>query len=125
MFLDQTAQLRETQHLALRVVRFDQPITIEQQRITRLQHNLFLLVGHPGQQAQRHAARPQFLDAAGSSPNIGHVMPGVGVAYVTGRRVDDGIQAGDEHLGRDVRAEYVIRARQHIARRHESLRCCA
>ena len=84
------------------------PSLVEQQALARLDHRLLLVVRHARHQAERHARRPQ-LDAR-RSPSAR--TAGCGRRSRSGdarRRVEHGVEAGDEHLRRHVGAEQVVR----------------
>ncbi len=53
------------------------------------------------------------------------VVPGVGVAQVAARGIEHAVEAGHEHVGRDLGAEVVVHALQHRAGREHPLRRCA
>ncbi len=61
----------------------------------------------PGDEAERHAPRPQ-LDGAVGRPHVRKVVAGVGETEVPGGRLEHAVEAGDEHLRRHVRAEVLV-----------------
>ena len=74
----------------------------------------------PGQEAERHALGAQLHRPVGRA-GVRQVVARVRVADVAGGRVDHEVEAGDEHLLRDVRAEEVVDALEHLARRDDPL----
>src|SRR5215212_8398807 len=94
----QTLQTREAKHLSFRVVRFHQPITVEQEVVARGEDGFFLLVEHARHQAKRHPSCPQLVDPSVVSLAWG-VVAGIGVSEVPALRVEDAIEAGDECVG--------------------------
>src|SRR5215218_8495810 len=94
----QTLQTREAKHLTFRVVRFYQPITVEQEVVARGENGFFLLVEHARHQAERHPPCPQLVDPAVVSL-AGGVVAGVGVDETTTLWVEDAVEAGDERVG--------------------------
>ena len=111
---DRLLQPREAEHLALRVVRLDDPVGVQQQAVAGREHDLVLLVLHPGQQAERHAAGAQLGDAVGGL-DVREVVAGVREPEQPGARVEHGVQAGDEHLLRHVRAQVLVDPLEHLA----------
>ena len=114
-------EAREAEHLALGVVRLDDAVGVQEQRVAGLQDGLLLLVGHAGHQAERHAAGAQLLGAVGGL-DVGQVVAGVGEAEVAGLGVEHAVEAGDEHLLRHVGAEVLVDALERLARLDEPLR---
>ena len=96
------------------VVRLDDPVRVQQQAVAGREHDLVLLVVHPGQQAQRHAAGAQLGDAVGGL-DVREVVAGVREPEQPGARVEHRVQAGDEHLLRHVRAQVLVDALEHLA----------
>ena len=76
----------------------------------------------PGKQPERHPRRPELLRAArrGLAP-VGQVVAGVGVPEEARLRVEDGVEAGDEHVGRYVLDHHVVYPLEDLARRVEAL----
>src|ERR671911_2412336 len=50
-------------------------------------------------------------------------MTGVGVAQATALGVEDGVKAGDEHVGRDVGKEHLVDSLEHLGWRGMALGC--
>src|SRR5215210_9030603 len=98
MLGDQLSQPGEAEHLALRVVGLYQPVAVEECTLTHSQDDLLFLVVHTRHKAQRHASRPQFLCGA-TVAHIGKVVTCVGVGEVTALWLEDGVEAGYEHVG--------------------------
>ena len=76
---------REAEHRALRVVRLDDAVGVQQHAVARREDRLLLLVGHAGHQAERHAAGAQLVDALGGL-DVGQVVAGVGEPQQAARR---------------------------------------
>ena len=70
---------------------------------------------------ERHAPRAQ-LDRAVGGLDVGQVVAGVGEPEAPGRRLEDAVQAGDEHLRRHVRAQVLVDPLEHRARVDQPLR---
>ncbi len=86
---------------------FHQPIAVKEDGVAVAQEHLLLLVAHARHRAQGHAGGPQFGHAALVAP-VGQVVPGVGVCEPPASRVEDGVEARDEHLRRHVWAEQSV-----------------
>src|SRR5215216_343781 len=54
-------------------------------------------------------------------PQVGQIMASVGVPQSTAMWVEDGVEAGDEHVGRDVCTEDLVGFHQRLPRRRASL----
>ena len=74
------AQAREAEHVAGGPVGLDQAVAVEQDALAGLDDGLLLLVGHAGQQPERHAGGPQLEDAV-AVRTYGQVWPAL--AYTT------------------------------------------
>jgi len=48
-------------------------------------------------------------------PEVGQVMAGVGVAQESALGIEDGVEAGDKHVGRDVGKERLVDSSEHLA----------
>src|SRR5215204_4993611 len=57
----QALQPREAEHIAMRVVRLDQPDAVKEDALAPLKGDLLLLVFHPRHQAHGHPSRPKLL----------------------------------------------------------------
>src|SRR5215207_5592705 len=89
---------REAEHLTLRVVGLYQTITVEEDALATIEFYLLLLVTHPWHKPQRHPPSPKFVGIA-STPQVGHVVACVSVAQGAALWLQDGVEAGDEHVG--------------------------
>src|SRR5919198_5738576 len=110
---------REAEHLAVRAVRLGQAVGVEQDRVAGPEGGLLLLVIHAGHQAERHPGRAQLPDLPAAGRDVGHVVPGVGVAQVAAGRVEHRVQAGREHVRRHLLDQQVVDPGEDLARRHQ------
>src|SRR5215210_3296316 len=108
-------QTREAKHLTFRVVRFYQPITVEQEVVARGENGFFLLVEHARHQAKRHPSCPQLVDPAVVSL-AGGVVAGVGVDEAAALRVEDAVEASDECVGWYVCTHELVGLLQYLPR---------
>ncbi len=120
----QFLQAGKAKHLPLRIVRLHQAVAVEQHVFAGGQRCLFFVVTHAGHQAQRHAGGPQLHHAVGGGV-VGHVVPGVGVAQMTGGRIEHGVEAGNKHFGRNFLHQHVVGAGQDCAGRFQPFRSSA
>src|SRR5829696_7635724 len=74
-----------------------QPVAVEKDVIARLEHYLLLLVTHPRHEPKRHPPSPELLGIP-TTPQVGQIVPCVGVAQETTLWVEYGVEAGDEHV---------------------------
>ena len=102
----------EAEHVAYRVVRLDEAVTVEQDALALLQDYLLLLVAHPRQEPQRRI--PVALSS--SAPSLRPARRRRADRVPRWRRRDgrsrgrDRVQAGDEHVGWYVGDEDVVDA---------------
>src|SRR5215217_1031870 len=99
MLGDERPQPGEPEHLALEVVSLYQPIAVEKNAIALSQRGLSLLVARPSHKAQGHPSGPQFLCHA-TMAQVRQIMACVGIAQASVMWVEDGVEAGYEHVGR-------------------------
>src|SRR5215217_7889358 len=90
----------KAEHLALRVVGLYQPVGVEQDTFAVIDFDLLLLVTHPRHKPKGHPPSPQFLGVP-TTPEVGKVVASVGVAQPSALGLEDGVEAGDEHVLRD------------------------
>src|SRR5215208_885129 len=107
---DESLQPREAEHLPLGVVSLYQTVAVEEDAVALLQHSLLLLVEHAGHKPKGHPSRPKLRGVAGSHlvTQVGKVVTGVGVAQLTAAGIQNGVEARDEHVGRDVAHDHVV-----------------
>src|ERR671914_313173 len=117
----QALQPREAEHLVVRVVRLNQPVAVKQDALAPLKGDLLLLVFHPRHQAQGHPSRPELLHITAVMPQVRQVVASVGKDETPAVGIEDGIQAGDEHVGRDVYNQRFVRPLQDLRRWEETL----
>ena len=101
-------------HLAAGAVSFGEAVAVEENRRSGSEEGLLLLVGHAGHEAERHACSATLSDAlAGQDVRDG--VAGVGVAQPPVRWIENGVEAGDEHHGRNVGAQELVHPLEHLA----------
>ena len=115
--LDETGR---AEHLALGPVGLGDAVAVEQQAVSGAHHRLVLLVGHAGKEPERHALRSQLHRPVGGAC-VRQVVTRVRIAHVTRGRVEHEVEARDEHLLRDIRAEEIVDALEHLAGRDHPL----
>src|SRR5918911_2252770 len=118
----QPLQTGKAKHLILWGVGLHQPITIEEHALSLLNHYLLLLVAHPRHKPQRHPRGPQLLGhnhlycspllttttgdttttSGSGSSSVGEVVASVCIHKTPTLWLEDGIEAGDEHVGRNI-----------------------
>ncbi len=81
-----------------------QPIAVEEHAISGREGFLPLLVVHPRHKPQGHTPGPEFGRQA-FVPAARKVVTGVGVSQPTLLRIEDSVEAGNEHVGRNVGKE--------------------
>src|SRR5215213_7961976 len=106
----------EAEHLTLRIVGLYQPITVEEDALARIEFCLLLLVAHPRHEPQGHPPRPQLLCLA-TMPEVGQVVASVCVAQATALWVEDGVEAGYEHVGGYAGKQRLVDLGQYLPRR--------
>src|SRR5437867_4281777 len=106
------AHPREAEHVPRRVVRFGDAVAVEEDRLPGSEDRLLLFVGHVGHEPQRHAPGTQLANSRVAA-HVRKIMAGVGVAQPARRRLEDRVEAGDEHVPRDVAVEEAGRTREH------------
>src|SRR5918911_1516229 len=111
----QTLQTREAKHLTFRVVRFHQPITVEQEVVARGENCFFLLVEHARHQAKWHPSCPQLVDPAVVSL-AGGIVAGVSVDETATLWVEDAVEAGNERVGWYVCTHELVGLLQYLPR---------
>src|SRR5918911_2354022 len=111
----QTLQTREAKHLTFRVVRFHQPITVEQEVVARGENCFLLLVEHARHQAKWHPSCPQLVDPAVVSL-AGGIVAGVSVDETATLWVEDAIEAGNERVGWYVCTHELVGLLQYLPR---------
>ncbi len=97
----------EAEHLAAGVVGLHQTVAVEEDAIAGSQGDCPLVVAHVRHQTEGHAGGTQLGDATVVAA-VGQVVPGVGVRQPAVDRIQDGVQASDEHVRGHVRAEQVV-----------------
>src|ERR687894_792271 len=119
MLGDERSQPREAEHLACcRVVSLYQPVAVEENALATIEYYLLLLVAHPRHKPKGHPSGPQFLCiATTTAAHIGQVVACVGVGEAPTPRVEDGVEAGDKHVGWYVGDQRVVDPSQYIPRR--------
>jgi hypothetical protein len=117
----QLAQAGAPEHRTGGVVRLHDPVAVEEDALARGEDRRVLRVVHPGQEAQGHAGRPQ-LDHTTPCPDARQVVTGVRVHDPAGRRLQDHVQAGDEHPGGHLGQEDLVCPLQDPRRRDQPWR---
>src|SRR5215217_333557 len=117
---DERSKLRKAEHSALGVMGLHQPVAVEQHAATLSERVLPLLIAHPWHKPKRHPSGPEFLGLT-VTMQVRQVVASVGVAQGSTLGVQDGVEAGYEHVGRDVRGQRVVDPSQCIPRGFGSL----
>src|SRR5215210_5487608 len=115
MLGDERPQPGEAEHLALRIVGLYQPIAVEKSTVFRLEHYSLLPIAHVRHEPQGHPPSPQFVYFP-TMPQVGEIVARVGVGEATVTRVEDTIEAGDEHVGRYVGKERLVDSLKYLSR---------
>ena len=118
---DELAHSREAIHLALRVVRLGESVAVQDHDVARTERRLLLVVMHAGQSSERHSCRSKLDDLIAASHER-KIVARVRIRQPAGRRFQDRVEAGDEHILRNVGVEKVIHALEELARRPETRR---
>src|SRR5918995_7277366 len=113
-------QAREAEHLVVGVMCLYQPVAVEQDALASLQGDLVLLIAHRRHKSQRHPPSPQFLGSA-TMPQVGQIVPSVGVGKMAALGVEDAIEAGDKRARGYVRDQRFVDPRQNLPRGLQSL----
>src|SRR5215208_4476720 len=92
-----------------------QPVAVEQDAFAPLQGDLLLLIAHPRHKAQGHPPSPQFLGNT-TMPQVGQIVPSVGVDKMAALGVEDAIEAGDERARGYVRNQRFVHPSQNLPR---------
>src|SRR5918992_4204780 len=101
MLCDEPPQPREAEHLTFRVMCLYYSVAVEQCCLPNIEHGLLLLVAHARHESQGHPPRSQFLAIATLAAQVGEIVARVGVYKTAALGVEDAIEAGDKHVGRD------------------------
>ena len=115
-------QPRETKHLTLGVVSLYQPVAVEQDAVTLSQRDLSLLVAHPWHKPQRHSSCLQLL-AIATMRQVRQIVACVSVSQASAVGVEDGVEAGGEHVGGDASQQRLVDLLKYLAWRVESKVC--
>ena len=102
-------------------MRFGDAVAVEEDRLPGSEDRLLLFVGHVGHEPQRHAPGTQLANSRVAA-HVRKIVAGVGVAQPARRRLEDRVEAGDEHVPRDVAVEEAVRTREHRRGRDEARR---
>src|SRR5215213_6507699 len=97
-----------------------QPVAVEQDALASLQGDLLLLIAHRRHKSQGHPPSPQFLGSA-TMPQVGQIVPSVGVGKMAALGVEDAIEAGDKRARGYVRDQRFVDPSQNLPRRLQSL----
>src|SRR5215211_7552294 len=95
---DERSQLGEAEHLASGVMGLYEPIAVEEGRLATLQDDLLLLISHPRHQSQGHPPCPEFFGIT-VTVHVRQVVACVGVEQASALGVENGVEAGYEHVG--------------------------
>src|SRR5215211_7649356 len=98
-----------------------QTVAVEQCCLPSIEHYLLLLVFHPRHKPQGHPSGPQLLGDA-ATVKVGHVVARVGISQATAFGVEDGVEAGYEHVGRYAWNERFVDSSEHLAGRRGGVR---
>ena len=93
--------------LPSRVVRLYEPVAVEEHARVKIEGCVALLVVHSGHQPERHAGGAE-LGLLGAIAHERQTVSGVRIAQVPARRLEDPVEAGHEHVLRDLWAEVVV-----------------
>jgi hypothetical protein len=102
------AQPREAVHLPAGTVLLDETVGVEEHPLAGANLALGLLVDDPGHEAERQPGRTELDDAVGRA-HIGQVVAGVCEHEAARGRLEDAVQAGDEHPRRHLRRQELVR----------------
>src|SRR5215213_2958716 len=94
---------------------FYQPVAVEQDALAPLQGDLLLLIAHRRYKSQGHPPSPKFLGSA-TMPQVGQIVPSVGVDKLAALGVEDGIEAGDKRARGHVRDQRFVDPSQNLTR---------
>src|ERR671920_1886025 len=92
-------------------------IAVEQCCLASIERYLLLLIIHAGHEAQGHPPGPQFFGIATTTTQVRQVVARVGVAQGSPLGVEDGVEAGDEHVGRDASDQRLVDPIEYFAGR--------
>src|SRR5215218_4852215 len=104
---------RKAEHLAFRVVGLYQTVAIEEGCLAAIQDYLLLLITHLRHEPQGHSPSLQFLGLT-VTVEVGQVVACVGVSQGTALWVEDGVEAGDEHVGWDTSHQRLVDPLQYL-----------
>src|SRR5215211_5770254 len=126
-YYDRRSKLGKAEHLTPVVVGLDQPVAVEENAVRLPQEDLSLFVAHPGHKPEGHTPRPEFLHFTSKAAQVGWVVTCVGVTQGAASRVEDGVEAGDEHIGRNTGQQRLIDLLEYLPRREatQSLPHCS
>ena len=116
--IHQVAQLWKAEHVAGRVRVPRRGRRCKKDALARGEDRLVLGVVHPGEEAEGHPGRPE-LDHPVGRPHVGQVVARVGELDPAGRRLEDHVQAGDEHPRRHLGQQDLVRPLEDLRRRQE------
>src|ERR671920_658294 len=106
----------EAEQIPLRVVGFYQAIAVEENALANIESDLLLLVAHTGHDPKGHAPGSKFLRLV-AVPHVGQVVSGVSEAHTSAPGIEDSVEAGYEHVWRDVGHQGIVDPFQDISRR--------
>src|SRR5919112_2409960 len=91
-----------------------QSVAIEEGYFASLQDGLLLLIAHLWHEPQGHSPSLQLLGVTVAAVEVGRIVAGVGVSQGTALWVEDGVEAGDEHVLRDACQQCLVDLREYL-----------
>src|SRR5215216_2082964 len=93
-----------------------QPIAVEQDTVTLRERDLSLFIAHPLHDPEWHPPGPEFLGFA-ITVKVRQVVASVSIPQGSALRLEDGIEAGDEHVWRDAANQRLVDLGEYLPRR--------
>src|SRR5438876_961679 len=122
MLFEQGFETRKTEHFMLGVMGLHQAVSIEEEALSRCDGDFMLIVAGTGHHSKRHACCPEFRDAT-LLTSIRQVMSCIGISHEPTCWIENGIETGDKHHGRDFCIEQFVDSCEYLAWRSCPLGC--
>src|SRR5579859_184821 len=120
--LQQLPQARQTEHLALGIVRLHQPVAVEEQMVAGRQYGLSLLVARARHETKRHARGVQLTNTAVVMTQVRQILARVGEAQPPALGFEDTIKVGHEHAFGNVSRKQIVHSCEDLSWRSRLLR---
>ena len=110
MLAQEIPKARVSKHLTVGVMRFYEPVGVQENSLSRFEDSLFLFVAHLRHKTQRHPSRAKICGCIFAAA-AGEAVSSVGVEELSTLGIEDGIEASDEHVRSDACQQRLVHSR--------------